>query len=316
MHQLIGWGDMLVFLNYGEQFLKMRKLTHQPFTRKGTESYRELQIRLTHVLLHDLLGSPQNYAKHVQRFTTAMMMEIAYGHRVVSDDDTYLRLVDEAIRVILDSGNIGLSIVDVFPFSGGETMGASIVLVIFAMLHHPEAQAKAQKEIDRVIGTSRLPDFSDRESLPMVECVIQESLRWNQPAPLAVPHCTRDDDVYNGMFIPKGSLIFPNAVFMCLDERIYSNPKEFWPERYLPKPQGNGEPHSGSTYGFGRRTCPGKYLADAGLYEKTIFPNWSIERLTSDCVIDRKTPVAGLGNDLGEDGAADARPDPTRIHWK
>lgn len=58
---------MLVFLNYGEQFLKMRKLTHQPFTRKGTESYRELQIRLTHVLLHDLLGSPQNYAKHVQR---------------------------------------------------------------------------------------------------------------------------------------------------------------------------------------------------------------------------------------------------------
>lgn len=45
-----------------------------------------------------------------------MMMEIAYGHRVVSDDDTYLRLVDEAIRVILDSGNIGLSIVDVFPF--------------------------------------------------------------------------------------------------------------------------------------------------------------------------------------------------------
>lgn len=63
-------------------------------------------------------------------------------------------------------------------------MGASIVLVIFAMLHHPEAQAKAQKEIDRVIGTSRLPDFSDRESLPMVECVIQESLRWNQPAPL------------------------------------------------------------------------------------------------------------------------------------
>lgn len=42
-------------------------------------------------------------------------MEIAYGHRVVSDNDTYLSLIDEGIRVILESGNIGMSILDIFP---------------------------------------------------------------------------------------------------------------------------------------------------------------------------------------------------------
>lgn len=55
---------------------------------------------------------------------------------------------------------------------------------VAAMLLHPEAQKKAQEEIDAVLGTSRLPDFSDREVLPYVECVVQESARWHLTAPL------------------------------------------------------------------------------------------------------------------------------------
>lgn len=57
-------------------------------------------------------------------------------------------------------------------------------MFVMAMQLYPEAQRKAQKEIDEVIGPNRLPDFSDRESLPMVECVIQEVLRLYNPIPL------------------------------------------------------------------------------------------------------------------------------------
>lgn len=45
------------------------------------------------------------------------------------------------------------------------------------MLLNPDAQAKAQKEIDSVVGRGRLPDFTDRDALPYVECVAQESMR-------------------------------------------------------------------------------------------------------------------------------------------
>lgn len=38
--------------------------------------------------------------------------------------------------------------------------------------------AKGQEEIDRVVGSDRLPDFTDRDSLPYLECVIQESMRY------------------------------------------------------------------------------------------------------------------------------------------
>lgn len=45
------------------------------------------------------------------------------------------------------------------------------------MLRHPEVQKKAQEEIESVLGKDRLPDFSDRASLPYVEAVLQETMR-------------------------------------------------------------------------------------------------------------------------------------------
>lgn len=51
-------------------------------------------------------------------------------------------------------------------------------MFVLAMLLHPECQIKAQEEIDAVVGQSRLPDFEDREHLPLVECIVQETLRF------------------------------------------------------------------------------------------------------------------------------------------
>ena len=53
-----------------------------------------------------------------------------------------------------------------------------------AMLQHPEILRKAQEEIDTVVGTSRLPTFSDRPNLPYVEAVVNETMRIATPVPL------------------------------------------------------------------------------------------------------------------------------------
>lgn len=52
------------------------------------------------------------------------------------------------------------------------------------MVLNPEIQARAQAEIDQVIGTSKLPEFSDRPSLPFVEAMLSETLRWRPVAPM------------------------------------------------------------------------------------------------------------------------------------
>ncbi|KAJ7488871.1 cytochrome P450 [Mycena latifolia] len=148
-------------------------------------------------------------------------------------------------------------------FAAGEaTTWSTLSVFILAMILHPEYQAKAQEEIDSAVGNQRLPEFGDRDDLPFLECILQEVFRWNPGIPLGVPHATMEDDIYRGMLIPKGSLVFANIKAMALDETTYSNPTSFYPERYLPKPAGNGEPpFTDIAFGFGRRICTGRYVA-------------------------------------------------------
>lgn len=46
-----------------------------------------------------------------------------------------------------------------------------------AMVLHPEVYAKAQEEMDRVVGESRLPMLNDRPDLPYLESILQETYR-------------------------------------------------------------------------------------------------------------------------------------------
>lgn len=50
------------------------------------------------------------------------------------------------------------------------------------MLLYPEVQRKAQAELDRIC-IERLPDFDDYDSLPYIEAIFLEALRWNPVVP-------------------------------------------------------------------------------------------------------------------------------------
>jgi cytochrome P450 len=54
------------------------------------------------------------------------------------------------------------------------------------MVLYPEVQAKAQAEIDRVVGKNRLPDFDDRSALPYLDAVLRETLRWHPVFPMGL----------------------------------------------------------------------------------------------------------------------------------
>ena len=81
-------------------------------------------------------------------------------------------------------------------------------IFILAMTLHPHAQKKAQDEIDRVVGSDRLPNFDDRASMPYVEALLREVLRWRVVAPLGLMHSATSDDIFKGYYIPKGKTRF------------------------------------------------------------------------------------------------------------
>ncbi|KAI5123170.1 hypothetical protein M0805_000871 [Coniferiporia weirii] len=153
-------------------------------------------------------------------------------------------------------------------YSGGaDTTVSSLSCFFLAMAIFPDVQRKAQEEIDRVIGTDRLPSFEDRPNLPYIDAIVKEVLRWHPVAPMGLPHVSSEDDIYNGFFIPKGSLIMPNIWQFTHDPENYHDPMTFKPERFLGVDGREPEidPHTLS-FGFGRRICPGRELADASVF--------------------------------------------------
>ena len=89
-----------------------------------------------------------------------------------------------------------------------------------AMAMHPEAQTKAQQELDAVVGPDRLPEFSDLASLPYLRAALKETQRWHIISPLGVAHASVADDEYCGYHIPAGSII--NQNMWCVVSLIYS----------------------------------------------------------------------------------------------
>ena len=57
-----------------------------------------------------------------------------------------------------------------------------MLTIILLMALHPEIQKKAQEEIDRVVGPTRLPGFGDRDALPYISALVKELLRYTATA--------------------------------------------------------------------------------------------------------------------------------------
>ncbi|GLI79146.1 hypothetical protein PoHVEF18_007474 [Penicillium ochrochloron] len=161
------------------------------------------------------------------------------------------------------------------------------------MALYPEVQRKAQDEIERVLGPGRLPKMADRPSLPYINAIVKEVLRWHPVAPMAIPHMSTADDNCGKYFIPKGSIIMPNIWAMMHDPTTYDDPMAFKPERFL-ETEGHVpemDPHS-IAFGFGRRICPGRFLADNTVYlsvaqSLTVF---DVSNATQDGIAITKSP--------------------------
>ncbi|KAF9225067.1 cytochrome P450 [Gyrodon lividus] len=150
--------------------------------------------------------------------------------------------------------------------AGSETTSATLLIFILTMILYPHVQEKAQQEIDAVVGSERLPDFTDRPSLPYVEAVLRETLRWHPVAPLGLSHATVNDDIYRGYFIPKGMMLVPNVWAMTRNKDKYPNPSDFMPERFIDATGKLSTDTVDFVWGFGRRVCVGRHVADASLW--------------------------------------------------
>jgi cytochrome P450 len=137
-----------------------------------------------------------------------------------------------------------------------------MVLEIFtlAAVLYPDVVEAAHKELDDTIGQDRLPTLGDKEKLPYICAIIEETFRWRHITPGGIPHATTKEDWYMGYRIPKGATVVPNFWSMRTDVCRYENPNMFRPERWIDQPGGV------NNFGYGRRVCTGRHIADNSLF--------------------------------------------------
>ncbi|OJT11069.1 O-methylsterigmatocystin oxidoreductase [Trametes pubescens] len=166
-----------------------------------------------------------------------------------------------------EADNIKGLAIDVYG-AGVEMTRAALRTFVLAMTRERDVLRKVQEELDQVVGCERFPDFTDRESLPYVNALLEEVYRWNPPAPMAVPHRITVDDRYREYDIPAGCMVIPNIWAMLHDAKYFPEPEEFRPERHLEgdAEAGNYVLPSSFVFGFGHRACPGQALADASIW--------------------------------------------------
>ncbi|KAF7372719.1 putative monooxygenase [Mycena sanguinolenta] len=335
---------------YGRYTQNSRKGTYSP--HQGDLVYLEAfgqpllllnSFKVAKDLLEKAIYSDRPHLEMARLKAGTILIRVAYGHYVSSDDDPFLTLIRASMSVFTRSAAAGVWLVDSIPLlkyfprwlpgtgflakakawkdivnkavwapytrskhcmesgsvllpntcatalaaiserlspdveeqlawaagtmtAGGlETLIIGMLNFILAMTLNPAVQAKAQAEIDAVVGPDRLPLISDQPSLPYVRSVLAEIIRLNPPIPLGVVHALRQDHIYKGMHIPKGSIVLPNIWHMLHDPGVFTNPMAFDPDRYR-NLDAEIEKVTSVVFGFGRRSCPGRSLAESTLF--------------------------------------------------
>ncbi|KAK9669098.1 hypothetical protein RND81_13G109000 [Saponaria officinalis] len=163
-------------------------------------------------------------------------------------------------------------------FRGTDTVAILLEWALARMVLHPDIQAKAQLELDTVVGPNKPVSDSDLPNLPYLQSILKETLRVHPPGPLLSWARLAVHDTHIGdHFIPAGTTAMVNMWAITHDDSVWANPEEFNPERFMKEEVSiMGSDLRLAPFGAGRRVCPGKAmgLATAQLWLAQMLQNF------------------------------------------
>jgi len=146
--------------------------------------------------------------------------------------------------------------------AGHETVASALTWTLMLLAEHPEAQQRLRAEV-RAAGDRTAPRL--REQLPWTRAVVDESLRLFPPG-WVISRKAAAADLVGGQAVPAGTLAIISPWLLHHDARLWPEPGEFRPERFLGRPATNARPGY-LPFGLGPRLCIGR---DFALGELTI----------------------------------------------
>jgi cytochrome P450 len=147
----------------------------------------------------------------------------------------------------------------IFLLAGHETTAISLTFALHLLAMHPDVQARAREEAERVLG-GRLPTAEDMDALPYTTMVLKEAMRLFPAAP-ATGRRSVDDAEIEGCLIPGGSDIFVAPWATHRNPAYWPDPERFDPERFTPEQEASRPRYAWYPFGGGPRACIGQYFS-------------------------------------------------------
>ncbi|XP_023066409.1 25-hydroxyvitamin D-1 alpha hydroxylase, mitochondrial [Piliocolobus tephrosceles] len=149
--------------------------------------------------------------------------------------------------------------------AGVDTVSNTLSWALYELSRHPEVQTALHSEITAALGpgSSAHPPATVLSQLPLLKAVVKEVLRLYPVVPgnSRVP----DKDIHVGDYIiPKNTLVTLCHYATSRDPAQFPEPNSFRPARWLgegPTPH----PFASLPFGFGKRSCMGRRLAELEL---------------------------------------------------
>ncbi|EOY14638.1 Cytochrome P450 [Theobroma cacao] len=148
--------------------------------------------------------------------------------------------------------------------AASDTTMVTLTWALSLLLNNRGALKKAQEELDIHVGRDKLVEESDIKKLVYLRAILKETLRLYPAGPLSLPHESMEDCIVSGYHIPAGTRLLINVYKIHRDPRVWSDPCEFQPERFLTTYKDfdvRGQNFELIPFGSGRRMCPGVSFA-------------------------------------------------------
>ncbi|KAJ0969562.1 hypothetical protein J5N97_022439 [Dioscorea zingiberensis] len=168
---------------------------------------------------------------------------------------------DPKLGINLDNERIKAILMDMFS-AGTDTTYAVLEWAMAELIRNPNVMKKLQDEVKGVASGKSMVNEHDLGEMHYLKAVIKEILRLHPPAALLIPRESMDSCQLEGYEIPKKTRVVINVWAIARDPKVWENPNEFIPERFLNNPiDFKGQDYQYLPFGSGRRICPGMQFA-------------------------------------------------------
>ncbi|KAI7748617.1 hypothetical protein M8C21_012417 [Ambrosia artemisiifolia] len=152
--------------------------------------------------------------------------------------------------------------------AGTDTVSTTLEWAMTELIRNPDKMEIARLELmKRMQNNCKTLQEHDISQLPYLRAIIKETLRLHPPAPFLIPHQATHDVDIEGFIVPKDAQILCNVWAIGRDPKVWSNPNEFMPERFMEvEIDYKGQDFKLIPFGAGRRICPGLNIAHRMLH--------------------------------------------------